>query len=91
MDKEKAMMRTNVLDHEPHLALFVPDDDPLVFYRAVASWASELLVENGVGIVEINEALGNETADVFRVYGFSQVAVLKDLHDKDRFVKFIKK
>ncbi|MBQ5821668.1 MAG: hypothetical protein IIW41_00500 [Selenomonadaceae bacterium] len=57
MDKEKAMMRTNVLDHEPHLALFVPDDDPLVFYRAVASWASELLVENGVGIVEINEAL----------------------------------
>lgn len=91
MDKEKAMMRTNVLDHEPHLALFVPDDDPLVFYRAVASWASELLVENGVGIVEINEALGNETADVFKEYGFSQVAVLKDLHDKDRFVKFIKK
>ena len=91
MDKEKAMMRTNVLDHEPHLALFVPDDDPLVFYRAVASWASELLEENGVGIVEINEALGDETADVFRVYGFSPVAVLKDLHDKDRFVKFIKK
>jgi release factor glutamine methyltransferase len=91
MDKEKALMRTNVLDHEPHLALFVPDDDPLVFYRAVASWASELLVENGVGIVEINEALGDETADVFRVYGFSPVAVLKDLHDKDRFVKFIKK
>ena len=91
MDKEKSMMRTNVLDHEPHLALFVPDDDPLVFYRAVASWASELLEENGVGIVEINEALGDETADVFRVYGFSRVAVLKDLHDKDRFVKFIKK
>lgn len=91
MDKEKSMMRTNVLDHEPHLALFVPDDDPLVFYRAVASWASELLEENGVGIVEINEALGNETADVFKEYGFSQVAVLKDLHDKDRFVKFIKK
>ena len=91
MDKEKAMMRTNVLDHEPHLALFVPDDDPLVFYRAVASWASELLEENGVGIVEINEALGDETADVFKEYGFSQVAVLKDLHDKDRFVKFIKK
>ena len=91
MDKEKALMRTNVLDHEPHLALFVPDDDPLVFYRAVAYWASELLVENGVGIVEINEALGNETANVFKEYGFSRVAVLKDLHDKDRFVKFIKK
>ena len=91
MDKEKAQMRTNVLDHEPHLALFVPDNDPLIFYRAVASWASELLSANGVGIVEINEALGPETAQVFKGYGFSQVEVLKDLHDKDRFVKFIKK
>ena len=91
MDKEKALMRPNVLDHEPHLALFVPDNDPLIFYRAVAFWASELIAENGVGIVEINEALGLETADVFKKCGFSQVEVLKDLHDKDRFVKFIKK
>ena len=91
MDKEKALMRSNVLDHEPHLALFVPDNDPLVFYHAVARWASELLAENGIGIVEINEALGEETAQIFKDNGFAQVTVLKDLHDKDRFVKFIRK
>ena len=91
MDKEKALMRTNVLDHEPHLALFVPDNDPLIFYRAVARWASELLSDGGAGIVEINEALGVETAQVFIDEGFIRVEVLKDLHDKDRFVKFMKK
>ena len=84
-------MRTNVLDHEPHLALFVPDNDPLIFYRAVARWASELLSDGGAGIVEINEALGVETAQVFIDEGFIRVEVLKDLHDKDRFVKFMKK
>ena len=88
MDKEKALMRSNVLDHEPHLALFVPDSDPLVFYRAVADRASELLAPDGVGIVEINEALGEQTAEVFRSRGFGRAAVVKDLYDKDRFVRF---
>ena len=87
-DSEKALMRTNVLDHEPHLALFVPDDDPLKFYRAVAKWAQELLAEDGVAMVEINEALGKETARVFIDAGFSQVEIVKDLHEKDRFVRF---
>lgn len=89
MDCEKALMRTNVLDHEPHLALFVPDENPLVFYHAVARWASELLAEGGVGIVEINEALGPQTAQVFVDHGFTEVSVIKDLHEKDRFVKFM--
>lgn len=88
MDKEKALMRTNVLDHEPHLALFVSDDDPLVFYRAVAAWASKLLKVGGYGVVEINEALGEQTAEVFRIAGFSGVRVIKDLSDRDRFVEF---
>ena len=88
MDKEKALMRTNVLDHEPHLALFVSDDDPLVFYRAVADWASKLLKVGGYGVVEINEALGEQTAEVFRIAGFSGVRVIKDLSDRDRFVEF---
>jgi release factor glutamine methyltransferase len=81
-------MRSNVLDHEPHLALFVSDDDPLVFYRAVAAWARKLLKKDGYGIVEINEALGEETADVFRQAGFQSVNVIKDLSDRDRFVEF---
>lgn len=88
MDKEKPLMRTNVLDHEPHMALFVPDDDPLIFYRAVAFWSAELLAEDGFGAVEINEALGSQTAEVFRSAGFSEVKVRKDLNDKDRFVTF---
>lgn len=88
MDSEKAQMRTNVLDHEPHIALFVPDQDPLLFYRAVAQWACGLLAEDGVGMVEINEALGQETAEVFRSAGFASTRIVKDLHEKDRFVLF---
>lgn len=88
MDKEKSQMRPNVLDHEPHMALFVPDHDPLIFYRAVAAWSVAFLSDNGCGIVEINESLGGQTADVFRNAGFGTVQVLKDLNDKDRFVRF---
>lgn len=87
MDSEKALMRTNVLDHEPHLALFVPDDDPLKFYKALAVHSSRLLKEDGFGIVEINEALGAETAELFVKAGF-RAEVVKDLYEKDRFVKF---
>lgn len=90
MDKEKALMRTNVLEHEPHLALFVSDDDPLVFYRAVAGWASALLAPDGTGIVEINEALGPETAKVFLDAGFSSAEIVKDLSERDRFVVFFR-
>jgi release factor glutamine methyltransferase len=88
MDKEKPLMRSNVLDYEPHLALFVPDADPLIFYRAVADWAAELLAPDGFGVVEINEALGEETAEVFRTRGFAKAEVVKDLYEKDRFVRF---
>ena len=90
MDSEKALMRTNVLDHEPHLALFVSDDDPLIFYRAVATWAKRLLKIGGYGLVEINEALGEQTAEVFRMAGFAGVQVIKDFSERDRFVEFIR-
>ncbi len=87
MEGEKAMMRTNVLDFEPSLALFVPDDDPLVFYRAIAEWASRFLAPDGLGLVEINEALGAGTAGVFRDAGF-RAGILKDLSGRDRIVRF---
>ena len=86
MESEKALMRSNVLEHEPAMALFVPDEDPLVFYRAVARWAKFLLKEEGFLMVEINEVLGEETAEVFRLTGFVDVNVVKDLSDRDRFV-----
>jgi release factor glutamine methyltransferase len=88
MDKEKALMRPNVLEHEPHLALFVSDDDPLVFYRAIAQWALEVLKLGGYGIVEINEALGPQTAGLFRDAGLRDVEIIRDLSDRDRFVSF---
>ena len=88
MDKEKALMRSNVLDHEPHLALFVPDDDPLKFYKAIARHSARLLSADGTGIVEINEALGPETAALFTAAGFADVRIENDLNDRPRFVIF---
>lgn len=88
MESEKALMRSNVLEYEPHLALFVSDDDPLVFYRAVAGWASMFLKPGGSGIVEINEALSLDTEEVFREMRFSDVRTIYDLNDKPRFVSF---
>ena len=88
LERERALMRPNVLDWEPALALFVPDDDPLLFYRAVARWAQRFLRPSGVGLVEINEALGPETADVFREAGFKNVQNLPDFYKKMRFVRF---
>lgn len=90
MDSEKAFMRTNVLEHEPHLALFVPDNDPLKFYRAVVRWTDSLLARGGWGIVEINEALGPQTADIFNLSCYDCVDILPDLSDKHRFVSFRK-
>ena len=88
MDKEKPLMRTNVLDHEPHLALFVPDDDPLKFYKVIARHSVLLLSADGTGIVEINEALGVETAALFTAAGFADVRIENDLNDRPRFVIF---
>lgn len=87
-ESEKARMRPNVLDWEPPMALFVPDADPLVFYRAVARWAQRFLRPGGAGIVEINEALGPETAALFREAGFKNVQNLRDFSEKERFVLF---
>lgn len=88
MEKEKAAMRRNVLDYEPGIALFVPDDDPLLFYRALASVSLRLLDSSGTGVVEINEALGPETAAVFEAAGYRKTEILRDIFGKDRFVRF---
>ena len=88
MERERALMRPNVLDWEPAAALFVPDDDPLLFYRAVARWAQRLLRRGGVGLVEINEALGPDTAAVFRTAGFKNVQILPDFAHKNRYIRF---
>ena len=89
-ESEKRLMSGNVLDYEPHLALFVPDDDPLLYYRAVAEWSARLLSEEGVGFTEINEAFGEQTAALFRGAGFRNVGAVKDFCGKNRFVRFTK-
>ena len=88
LERERAQMRPNVLEHEPALALFVPDDDPLRFYRAVARWAQRFLRPGGAGVVEINETLGPETAAVFRDAGLKNVQNVPDFYEKIRFVRF---
>ena len=88
MASQKKDMRRNVLEHEPHLALFVPDDDPVLFYRAIARWSKALLSEKGVGIVEINEDLGPQTRQVFLDSGFDNAALLKDFSGKHRFISY---
>ncbi len=89
-EKEKALMRRNVLDYEPEMALFVPDEDPLLFYRAVAAWSVRFFGAEGVGISEINEELGAQTLEVFKAAGFQEAELLNDFFDKNRFV-FYKK
>ena len=88
MESQKAEMRPNVTEYEPDLALFVPDGDPLLFYRAIARWAASLLSAGGTGIVEINELIGDGTVAVFKDSGFQNVELLNDFYGKNRFVKF---
>ena len=87
-ESDRARMRPNVLEHEPPLALFVPDEDPLRFYRAIARWAQALLAPGGHGLVEIHEAYGPATAALFSAAGFTDVRILPDLSGRDRIVTF---
>ncbi len=88
LESQKAAMRRNVLDYEPALALFVPDGDPLLFYRAVARWSRHCLSPWGRGFAEINEDLGLQTRDVFAAEGFDRAAVRKDFFGKNRLISY---
>jgi release factor glutamine methyltransferase len=90
-NSEKEIMHPNVLDNEPENALFVSDDDPLVFYRAIAQTAQTILKPNGMVYCEINEALGQETAKVFKDNGFTDAEIRKDINGKDRMLRASKK
>lgn len=85
-DLEKAEMRNNVLNWEPHNALFVSDDDPLIFYRNILEFAKTHLKENGEVWFEINEYLGKEMKDLCCKMGFSNVNIYKDFREKERFL-----
>ncbi|WP_461598264.1 peptide chain release factor N(5)-glutamine methyltransferase [Winogradskyella sp.] len=88
---EKQEMKLNVLDNEPHLALFVENENPLVFYKAISDFAVNNLRESGALYFEINQYLGNEMKDLLTHKGFENVELRKDLSGNDRMVKGIKK
>ena len=90
MEKEKPLLRRNVIDYEPASALFVPDDDPLLYYRAIARWSDRFLSAEGKGLTEINEVLGKETLAVFGDAGFGQTDIVTDFYDKNRFIFYMK-
>ncbi|MHC1779698.1 MAG: class I SAM-dependent methyltransferase [Bacteroidales bacterium] len=85
MERERSEMRANVLDYEPPEALFVPDSDPLIFYRALEKLASATLKPGGAIFMEINENLSLETASIFKNAGYSKVEIKTDLFGKQRF------
>jgi len=90
-ESEKKLMGKNVLDFEPHMALFVNDGQPLIFYDAIARYADSLLKTRGAVFCEVNEAFGRETADLFTMNGFTDVQVKRDINGKERMVKAVKK
>jgi release factor glutamine methyltransferase len=89
-EKEKVLMAKNVLDHEPDMALFVDDDDPLIFYREIAVNALLYLKLGGALYFEIHEDLAEETSGLLEGLGFVNIEVRKDLQGKDRMMKALK-
>lgn len=87
-ERERAEMETHVLDYEPASALFVPDADPLLFYRALARLGQQL--HAAAVLVEINQAYGQETVRMFQSSGYSNVELRRDIYGKDRMIKAVR-
>ncbi len=85
-ESEASAMDANVLDHEPRLALFVPDDDPLLFYRAISEFGREHLCDEGQIFFEVNRAYAEQVAELLQQKGYEKVQVVRDEYDNNRFV-----
>ncbi|GAA3517596.1 peptide chain release factor N(5)-glutamine methyltransferase [Aquimarina addita] len=90
-DLEKKEIQPNVLDHEPHLALFVSDTDPLIFYKKIAELAKDNLIANGILYFEINQYLGSDTQLMMEHKGFESVQLRKDFYANDRMMRATKR
>lgn len=86
---EKEGMNPNVVGHEPHMALFVPNDDALLFYKAIAQFAQKRLYKGGSIYLEIHENLGEKVVGLFQNEGYVSVELKKDMQGKDRMVKIV--
>lgn len=85
-ESEKLLMRPNVLDYEPETALFVPDNDPLKFYKAIAVFALKSLTDNGKLYIEINEKFADEITNMLQILYFKNVMLCRDFNDKPRMI-----
>jgi release factor glutamine methyltransferase len=85
--KDKEQMNRNVVDHEPHTALFVPDEDPLIFYKALAEFGKKRLYNNGSIYMEIHEEIGVDVVNLFKQSGYNNVESKKDMQGKDRMIR----
>jgi release factor glutamine methyltransferase len=85
--QDKTRMHTNVTDFEPHTALFVTEDDPLIFYRSIADFALTNLASDGFLFFEINESMGAETVALLRDKGFKNIELRKDMSGRDRMIR----
>ncbi|ALI98844.1 peptide chain release factor N(5)-glutamine methyltransferase [Rufibacter tibetensis] len=89
LEEEKSLMRQNVLDFEPHLALFVPNEAPLLFYRRIATVAQTLLTPGGKLFFEINERFSQSAVEMLRQLGYQEVKVFEDLRGKERMTEAV--
>lgn len=89
-ESEKKQIKLNVLDNEPHLALFVSDQDALIFYRKIADFALKHLSENGQLFFEINQYLGKQTVSLLEEKGFKNIILKKDIYSNDRMIFALK-
>lgn len=85
-ESEKKEIKNNVLNNEPHMALFVEDNNPLIFYDKIAELAKNHLTKNGLLFFEINQYLGKETVDLIRLKGFNTIELKKDIFGHDRVI-----
>ncbi|MBR4517004.1 MAG: hypothetical protein IKO60_06380, partial [Bacteroidaceae bacterium] len=85
-ESEASAMDGNVLDHEPHLALFVPDHDPLLFYKAISEFGLEHLAADGLLFFEVNRAYAEQVAELLLQKGYRETKIVKDQYDNNRFV-----
>ena len=90
LEKEKDLILSNVLDNEPHLALFVTNENPLLFYKKIAELSYACLSKNGLLFFEINESFGIEIIELLKCIGFVDIELKKDINEKDRMLKAIK-
>lgn len=87
---EKLKMKDNVLKHEPELALFVDDNDPLIFYKTICEFAQQHLKSGGMLFFEINQYLGDEMLQLLKTYLFKNIELKKDMFGNDRMIKAVK-